>query len=551
MYSASAMARGAVLSGAPQLVTINVTLANGTSKTIKESDIIENSFYIDRVSSQYGSIPLGAAASNEIHFQLNNVSGTYNNVDFNGAEMSVLFYYSSDNYGTRSPLCDGGKFYIIESPLSRKIIDVVGYGSLVKYDVIDNNAGGTASNIHIDNLFRSAAIQCMGDNAKIDRSFVSTIAQKYLYNFRYPSGKDVTCRNVIGWGAALCGGMAREHGNDGTVQILRYETTGLTIDGSNSFEGARWGKTIAPTGLVGYDANGVEYSAGSAGYEIELRSNGAFENCFRQDGTSDYHQRVIDDTWAVINSITYTPISVRCLPMPWLECGDLVTYTDENGTDHDVILTHVRYYLNGQTLVESNVWSQEEHKLNSALPSDIKRSSICTEMLRLNALKSINFVDALGDFSTAGTFFDLAQGVIKSVNFAIDALGNAKFKGMIEAQSGGKIGDLNIVIDPESGQTGLRCPSATQYDTDLEIYPQMIRMRRQRSIFEITSYDGSISMNVKALDTETDETTELTLNKEGFEVKIYDSDLQIFCSLDMSRSGGNLTGTWEHNGSPI
>jgi hypothetical protein len=52
------------------------------------------------------------------------------------------------------------------------------------------------------------------------------------------------------------------------------------------------------------------------------------------------------------------------------------------------------------------------------------------------AIRSADYVHTSGDFSTAGTEFDLTNGRIRSENFAITSAGDAKFKGDIEATSG-------------------------------------------------------------------------------------------------------------------
>jgi hypothetical protein len=87
--------------------------------------------------------------------------------------------------------------------------------------------------------------------------------------------------------------------------------------------------------------------------------------------------------------------------------------------------------------------------------------AITTQKLASDAIKSLNYSYTSGNFSEAGTFFDLSSGLIRSKNFGIDSNGNAYFKGDITGASGtftGKVqtvsgtGDLDtkIILDESS-----------------------------------------------------------------------------------------------------
>lgn len=70
----------------------------------------------------------------------------------------------------------------------------------------------------------------------------------------------------------------------------------------------------------------------------------------------------------------------------------------------------------------------------------IYTGSVTADKLVANILKSENYEEGTGVFSTKGTFFNLADGSITSKNFAIDNKGNATIAGKITATSG-YIGD--------------------------------------------------------------------------------------------------------------
>ena len=73
---------------------------------------------------------------------------------------------------------------------------------------------------------------------------------------------------------------------------------------------------------------------------------------------------------------------------------------------------------------------------------DGKRVVISNGILSADALKSNNYSYSSGNYSTAGTYLNLADGSIRSKNFAIDSSGNAYLKGTIYATSGEFTGDI-------------------------------------------------------------------------------------------------------------
>jgi len=70
---------------------------------------------------------------------------------------------------------------------------------------------------------------------------------------------------------------------------------------------------------------------------------------------------------------------------------------------------------------------------NTIVAGNIAANTITTSELATDAIKSTNYSYSSGNFSTAGTFFDLTDGSITSQNFAIDNSGNAFYSGQVTA----------------------------------------------------------------------------------------------------------------------
>ena len=80
-------------------------------------------------------------------------------------------------------------------------------------------------------------------------------------------------------------------------------------------------------------------------------------------------------------------------------------------------------------------------------------TSITGEMVTTGKINSSNLNIGSGTYTTAGTFFDLDNGAIKSKSFAIDSSGNANFKGDIA------IGSVNNIFKANS--SGIQLGHAT------------------------------------------------------------------------------------------
>ncbi len=87
-----------------------------------------------------------------------------------------------------------------------------------------------------------------------------------------------------------------------------------------------------------------------------------------------------------------------------------------------------------------------------------EQGTITADRIFTGLLRSLNYAYTSGDFSTAGTTFDLDTGMIRSKKFAIDSSGNARFAGDISGATGSFSGEVRAdgyVIAPTSGSTGL------------------------------------------------------------------------------------------------
>lgn len=486
MYTFSSAHKAAYKAGNPQGVTLEVY--NGsTTIWVSEDYIREGTFAIDRCSSIGGSLPFGSAYSDTLIFELRDTSGEFAAYDWTSAKISVFLYiYIS---GTRTLAGRGGTFYVKQAKKRKNVVSVQALGALSKMDVPLTRAGDSGYNLYLNNIIQNISTQCFGANDVINYSAVSSIiSSTLLLNFTYPAGKDVTCRNVLSWVAALCGASAIEHGESGyddEIRLVRSTTSGETIDATNRFQGD-CGEDISISGVQAYDAAQKEYSASGYSdepYEIIIKSNGIFEQAVNQSDGTSYKQGLVNDLFNDIDGFALTPFTADVMPMPWLECGDRVTVVDSLGTSHTTIITHVRYIINGKMTIECNVADATERDEMLALPAFISRSTIAREMLVADALKSSNFVDDVNSvYSQAGTYFDLADGFIKSKEFAIDKDGKAYFNGYI-----------NTTVAP-GDPSGFEINNDPVFGVEMSWYNTYASIRGTRNNIDIKAVNSEIVM---------------------------------------------------------
>lgn len=177
----------------------------------------------------------------------------------------------------------------------------------------------------------------------------------------------------------------------------------------------------------------------------------------------------------------------------------------------------------------------------------IAANTIKTENIALDALKSVNYVDATGNYSAAGTYFNLSDGTIKSKNFSIDSEGNGRFKGVIESSSGtiagftisgNKISASGIEISCETTDGGASSIGEAKIKVSgIEISPNIVSTTVGGVKFE---YSGGVIQCGSAFDTLLGDSG-LVTKKGYFTSELYVNRLEVKGAIDSLNSKLNVT----------
>lgn len=100
---------------------------------------------------------------------------------------------------------------------------------------------------------------------------------------------------------------------------------------------------------------------------------------------------------------------------------------------------------NASTYIGSGAITTGFIAANTIVAGNIAANTITTSELSTDAIKSTNYAYSSGNFSTAGSFFDLSDGSITSQNFAINSDGDAFYSGQVTAGT--------VVLGPEADGT--------------------------------------------------------------------------------------------------
>ena len=319
MYSASGSFQNAIwqpVRDFKRRVTVN--LANETTLILQEEELIEFTIRDAVVSGE--KIEVGSAVSKELNITLNNIPGDYDLVLFGGAEIYVEINLNDIEW---IPM---GTFYVDEAPRPGKLIQIVAFDVMIKFDRWFTSPATPTSPL----LLLSAACTQCGVTLHTT-SFTNS-------NISVPTVPDkLTCRQVVQYVAQLSGNFALINRNSHLV-LKWYTPANDPINKFNVFR-LRLEEAVTVTGVeYTHSDEDVTYLVGTEGYVVVLE-----ENPFIQTDV----EAVVTALASGIVGTSFTPGTIEHQGNPCWDAGDLITVTDDKDVEHTVSTGENMFNMNG------------------------------------------------------------------------------------------------------------------------------------------------------------------------------------------------------------
>lgn len=360
-----------------QVLRITGTDANGVELTITDANVMMNGFSIDRYCCNGERIEIGTAIASELRLKLNNSTGTYTGIVFEGAELFVEIgiadWTQEDPIITYIPC---GYFTPDEQPRTRTIITLSALDRMMRFDTVTptltpwTNESGTVMTTETGEIiyFCAELVTPCTLADLIDQVCVICDVELGTDISAFPNAttmidqipitqEDITYRSLIQWAAGMMGTNAFIDW-EGKLRFQWFTDTGYNSTTSRRYSSDLYENDIFVTGVKFTDSDNNTYLAGTETYALDLSGNPL---------VAVNPSLMLQPIYARVHGFKYRPFTATVKPAPWLFPMDRVTFTDAEGNGHVSLLTNVNTTINGHTSIAAK---GETSKVNSyASPS--------------------------------------------------------------------------------------------------------------------------------------------------------------------------------------
>lgn len=318
-----------------------VTLDNNTY-TIGGDYVLQGGLSIDRYCVTSSKLEFGNAIASELTLRLDNSSKYFNNINLQGAKVSVTISIGTNNL-------DVGLFHVDSVEKQLDTITVKALDSLILFDVeIQSNAFFIKSGTILRSVTELLQACCTAVGISLNSSFSQHANVTYTPTVNIWT-KGITYRKVIQLCAEIMGCNAYID-KDNKLAFASIPNSYQEISLSDRFSSEIAENNITIEG-IGINLNGVKskFPLGSD-YIIEYTDNYLFT------GNQDALLYNIYDSPTTFNqdSIVYRPCVMTIKSAPYLLPMDKIKFKDKNNVDCYGILTHVTYTINRNTQIQAN-----------------------------------------------------------------------------------------------------------------------------------------------------------------------------------------------------
>lgn len=324
MQSFTAESRLMLQGGVPLGVSISVDALSGML-TITQDDMIQDSFAINRSSVSGQTIEIGNADASELVFLLDNDDRRFDDVVFEGAELTVTLSVGAASWVA-------GIFTVDQPPQGIDTISVAALDNMARFD-------RPYSTLLTDRASLLAILQDSCAACGVVLGTTSFTNSDYLAVV--PVDVQISHRQVVAWVAQLAGSNAwvdqtgalrlSWYGDNQGMTEIEVTTDDYNIDGYSLAE-----NDVALSGLIWRTAD-TDYLWGTSDYALPIEGNILIDMANYDDALAAVYNK--------INGFFYRPFSIDTVPAPWLWQMDMIQLTTITGQVIPSIVTGNRIML--------------------------------------------------------------------------------------------------------------------------------------------------------------------------------------------------------------
>lgn len=343
-----------------QVLRITGTDRNGNAIMITDANVLIDGFNIDRYSCNGTKLEIGTAISSELTLKLNNQSGEYNDIVFEGTELFVeigIADWSVEPVNIHWMPC--GYYTPDEQPRTRDTITIHALDRMIAFDAIPPTL--TPWTTDTGEIMRTRSGEIIYFAAELEfPCTVKELVEQVCLRCSVPLGMNIsnlpnanyqitdaprlqqttTFRKFVQWCAGMMASNAWVDWN-GNLQFTWYgASTGYVTTVANRFNSDLYEDDITITGVQYTNTQNVTIVSGTSEYALDMTGN-----YLAQTGIDTILPRVNQ----VVNGFTYRPFTATVINAPYLWPMDIITFTGKDGNNHSCAVTNVNFGINSTT----------------------------------------------------------------------------------------------------------------------------------------------------------------------------------------------------------
>lgn len=332
MYIADAATQALFKNNHYHAIRITVTKTGQATFTITGADIVEGGLTIDRYSTTLKRIELATCCAAELSLTLSNYNGQFTGKTFAGAELFVEI--GAGDPVTYVPM---GYFIVDGIPKTEKRLKISALDRMLLFERTLPSAFINTYTTPKD-IVEAACTAC-GITLATD---LTTLPNYSIAVDTDIDTSEMTYRDILQY-ASLMMGVSAFIDHAGELELQWYTATGYTLDVADRFKSEIDETIITLTGLSYTDNNGT-YTAGTDTYQIAYKNVPLIP--------SSTAQTIVTAIYNTIGGLSYQPFEAVTMAMPYVWPLSTMTYVDEGGASHDIIVTHTTFTANNSTTIK-------------------------------------------------------------------------------------------------------------------------------------------------------------------------------------------------------